>query len=170
MPPSQHPPRICLPDGTWLIDTEQNRERARALWSQDNKNDSVNEDDSENEDDSVNEGTPMPPSQHLTQIVTLPNGSTTLANEKWDELETRGCDQQNEKRGTSMSATGKRATSTTRDKTQSKRATSNEQINEHINEQMRNEQGNERSSEQSTEQKTNQHNKEHRETNEQSDR
>ena len=56
MPPSQHPPRICLPDGTWLIDTEQNRERARALWSQDNENNSVNEDDSENEDDSVNEG------------------------------------------------------------------------------------------------------------------
>ena len=47
MPPSQHPSRICLPDSTWLIDTGQNRERAKKVWILENERFNKNENETE---------------------------------------------------------------------------------------------------------------------------
>ena len=47
MPPSQHPSRICLPDGTWLIDTGQNRERAKKVRILENERFNENENETE---------------------------------------------------------------------------------------------------------------------------
>ena len=63
----QHPPKICLPDGTWFVDTPANQERAREIWILENEQFNKNENKIEAETENVHERVSETENEHVHQ-------------------------------------------------------------------------------------------------------